>query len=85
MADTGSGKTYDDLVDMMISKQPVDLVFARKTETGTEVGESGWTHSTPSLSGKAIITSIELNAPNGENATFTADFTGVGALAHAKS
>lgn len=30
--------------------------------------------------GNMIITSIELNAPNGENATFTVNFTGVGAL-----
>jgi len=27
-----------------------------------------------------IITSLEKNAPNGENATFTVQFTGVGAL-----
>jgi hypothetical protein len=27
-----------------------------------------------------IITSVELNAPNGENATFTVQFTGTGAL-----
>ena len=83
MADSGSGKTYDDLVAMMLSKQPVDLVFARKTETSTDVGEAGWTpQATASLAGKAIISSLELNAPNGENSTFTADFTGVGALKH---
>ena len=30
--------------------------------------------------GKVVITSLELNAPNGDNATFTASFEGVGAL-----
>lgn len=27
-----------------------------------------------------IITNIDVNAPNGDNATFKVDFTGVGAL-----
>jgi tape measure domain-containing protein len=34
----------------------------------------------PVYSGKVIITALEANAPNGDNATFTASFEGVGAL-----
>ena len=30
--------------------------------------------------GKAYITSLQENAPNGENATFTVTFTGIGAI-----
>lgn len=34
----------------------------------------------PRYEGKVIITSIELNAPNGEDASFTVQFQGTGAL-----
>ena len=34
-------------------------------------------------SGNVIITALEANAPNGDNATFTASFEGVGALSKA--
>ncbi len=46
-----------------------------------EVPEGGWTPvTTGQYKGKVVITSLELNAPNGDNATFTASFEGVGAL-----
>jgi len=45
------------------------------------VPTGGWTpKALNGRKGKVIITSIEVNAPNGENATFTAQFTGVGEL-----
>lgn len=76
-----AGTTYDALFDAMVKMEPVDMVFGVKTEKVTEVPESGWTAGTaPKYSGKATITSLELNAPNGEYATFTVQFTGVGAL-----
>ena len=34
----------------------------------------------PRYEGKVIITSIELNAPNGEDSSFTVQFQGTGAL-----
>lgn len=81
-SEDGNGESYKDLFALMIAKIPIELVFSLKTETATDVPEVGWTpKATGKYSGKALITSLELNAPNGENATFTAQFTGVGALA----
>jgi len=46
-----------------------------------EVPTDGWTAvSAGTKTGKVIITSLEVNAPNGDNATFTCNFEGVGAL-----
>ena len=75
---SGEGKNYDDLVALMLAKQPVAAVFGVKTESGESVPTGGWHGS--GFSGNVLITSIEINAQNGENATFTATFTGVGPL-----
>lgn len=64
---------------MMIAKTPIDAVFAPKSEATTDVPEGGWT-SSGGYKGKAVITSLSLNAPNGDYATYTAQFQGVGAL-----
>ncbi len=76
--------TYNDLFDMMIAKQPIEVVFSMKAETGvsdvTETTGQAWTPAVPKYTGKAVINSLSLNAPNGEYATFTANLTGVGAL-----
>jgi hypothetical protein len=55
-----------------------------------EVPEGGWTTSVTTdetnklphvqYSGTVVCTSLELNAPNGDNATYTASFEGVGEL-----
>lgn len=80
----GAGKTYDDLFTMMTGRQEIDAVFSLEKDYATkadEVPEAGWTPiTTGQYKGKVVITSLELNAPNGENATFTASFEGVGAL-----
>ena len=75
---SGQGNDYDSLVTMMFAKQPVDAVFGQKSSDATDVPTGGWTGT--GYSGKVLITSIEINATNGETATFTATFTGVGAL-----
>ena len=74
----GKGSNFDDLFDIMVAKTPVSATFSKKKET--DVPETGWTASKPDYEGKVIITSLELNAPNGEYATYTVQFTGVGAL-----
>lgn len=77
----GDGKGYDDLFDLMIKKTPITAVFGRKTETATEVPSQGWTAQTTGVyEGKVVITSLSLNAPNGEYATYSVQFTGVGEL-----
>ena len=65
----------------MIAKTPVQAVFCLKSQMNlTDVPSGGWSTSTPNYTGNVVITSLEVNAPNGEYATFTAQFTGVGAL-----
>lgn len=86
IGDPRSGLGYDELFDLMIKKQPIDLVFGYKSTISAsgdayEVPENGWT-AKPSdgYKGKAFITSLSLNAPNGENSTMSVSFTGTSAL-----
>lgn len=74
-----STTSYNALFNLMVSKQPVNLVFSLKK--GTTMGEGGWEPATSgTYSGQAYITSLEANAPDGDNATFSVSFTGSGAL-----
>lgn len=79
---------YATLVDSMLAGQTVDVVFANAAswvKTGIDNSSKTWTPDTTStqLSGKALITSLTANANTGENATFSATFTGVGAISKA--
>ena len=80
----GAGKTYDDLFTMMTGRTEIDAIFTVERDYATKadvVPETGWVPmTTGQYKGKVVITSLELNAPNGDNATFTASFEGVGAL-----
>ena len=78
---------YDKLFDMMITAQLVTIAFAKAANydknglvaTGGTV--ESWTADQANYrSGKAVITSLTLNANTGENATYSATFTGNGAL-----
>lgn len=82
---------YDELFDIMIAKQPVTVAFAKVSnydENGlTSVGGtvSAWTPDTTNYrSGKAVITSLTVNANTGENATYSVTFTGAGPLVKAQ-
>lgn len=80
-SEDGAGDNFDDLFDLMVAKTPIDAVFAKKSEATTDVPPEGWTKgSAPTYEGKVVITSLSLNAPNGEYASYTAQFQGVGAL-----
>ena len=79
-SEDGEGDNYKDLFDLMVAKTPVDAVFAKKSGNATDVPTGGWTKSAPSYEGKVVITSLSLNAPNGEYASYTAQFQGVGKL-----
>lgn len=70
--------------DKMTTKQPVSIVFA-PVSTWYEQGvlqdngsSTDWAAGTPIASGQALITSISVNAPAGDNATLSVTFTGVG-------
>jgi hypothetical protein len=76
----GQGDNFADLFDIMVAKTPVDAIFAKKSQNTADVPSGGWTPSVPKYKGKVIISNLSLNAPNGEYATYTVQFTGVGAL-----
>lgn len=76
----GEGDQFEDLFDAMVAKTQLNAVFAKKSESATDVPTGGWTASTSGYRGKVVVTSLTLNAPNGEYATYTAQFQGVGAL-----
>lgn len=84
VCDDGEGATYEDLVDYMIKGTKIWGVFGMRTgdyNGETNVTTGGWTPlSTDGLKGQMIITNLVKNAPNGDNASFTVDFTGVGPL-----
>lgn len=76
----GAGKQYDDLYTAMIAKTPITVVIGKAKTTG-EAPTTGFEPATTGFyTGSAIITSLTLNAPNGDNATYSATFTGVGPL-----
>lgn len=78
------GNTYDDLFDLLVARNPIDIVFSVEAQYQSkpdEVPEGGWTPITKGqYKGKAIITSLDVNAPNGDNATLSVSLEGVGAL-----
>lgn len=82
----GEGVTFGDLYDLMVAKTEIEGVFGVNAGSTQEVPTGGWVAPTSGdyFSGKVIITSLEANAPAGDNATFTCSFKGVGALTHNK-
>ncbi len=75
--------SYDNLFDKMSARTPIDVYFGVKkaeADATAEAPEGGWTNGTKHKKGKAIITSLTANANNGENATYSATFTGTGKL-----
>lgn len=78
----GQGNNYDDLYDLMTAGTPVEAIFDLASGDTMNVPTGGWVPDArhPYFKGNVIITSLQLNAPNGEYANYTANFTGVGAL-----
>ena len=79
-----SNNGVNQLYGLMLAGTPIDAFFFEKNEAdGTALPESGsWTpnETNKGFTGKVIITSLEITAQNGENATFSATFTGYGRL-----
>lgn len=71
---------YNSLFTLMTAKTPITAVFAPKTETDINVPSGGTWTATSGYTGQVIINSIAVNAQVGDYATFTVNFTGVGAL-----
>ena len=73
----------------MKTMQPVTVKFAPASNSTNATSQKGivgvenaeeWAAGTAIASGKALITSLSVNAPSGDNATLSATFTGVGEL-----
>ena len=76
--------TYDTLFEKMVAGNPVDVCFGVPTNANTTgVPDAGWT-SPGTYTGKATITSLELNGPVDGDATVSVSLTGYGALAKAQ-
>jgi len=73
---------YKELVDAMIARTEVELQFSTVSNSDSDNGvpSNDWTPKAEGYKGNAIITAIDMNAPDGENATYTVSFEGTGAL-----
>lgn len=74
--------SFDAMYEAMMTRQPVDIVSGRpQNATDDGMPEEGWKVPTTNYyKGKALITSLQRNDPNGDNSTMTVTFTGVGKL-----
>lgn len=88
MGNPMAGIGYNELFAMMIARKPITGVFALEGDSADfaegKLGAAptnGWSaKSGDGYTGQMVITSLEKNAPNGENATLKVDFQGVGEL-----
>lgn len=77
---------FDTLFAAMIARTPIDIFFGLKSEaddgkTVVDGDYTNWTKTaTGAYTGKAVITSLSVNAPDGENATYSITMTGAGKL-----
>lgn len=81
-ANTADGVTFADLFNYYAGGTELDLKFAVAADSTTGVPTGGWVPPTSGtvLEGKAIISSIDVNAPVDDNASFSVSFQGRGAL-----
>ena len=70
------------LFSKMTAGTPIAAFFGVKSDDPTDPlpGSGSWTPPTEGFSGNVVITSLEITAQNGENATFSCTMQGVGAL-----
>jgi TP901-1 family phage major tail protein len=75
-----AGQEAFDLITLMTSRTLVEVCFAIAAETS--VPATGWTpdDDISHLKGSAYISDLSINSPNGDNASFSATFSGVGQL-----
>lgn len=76
-----SAFTYDNLVDLMISRTPITITLGKVATDFSGYPQTLGTGKT--LTGTALITKLDVNAPDQDNSTFTISMEGNGALTHA--
>lgn len=83
-ANDAEGITFADLFNYYSAGTELDVKFAVAANSTSGVPTGGWvapsTTGSYVMSGKVVITSIDVNAPVDDNATFSITFTGKGAL-----
>lgn len=84
-----TSEDYEKIFTTMLAGTPITIAFGVKAEIGSQYSvvdgnpASNWSQKAGSkyYSGKVLVTSLVANANNGENATYSVTFTGVGKLA----
>lgn len=80
---------YDDLFDKWLARKPVVVYFGMKKEMDetktVHDGDLNFWSGAKGYYGRAVISSLVANANTGENATFSATFTGYGKLQRIES
>ena len=73
---------YEYLMDACIKRDEIEVQFSTVQNPNSDSGmpDGGWQPNTNGYRGMAIITSIDMNAPDGDNATYSISLTGSGAL-----
>lgn len=73
---------FDTLFDAMVAGEKLDVAFEIAANANSDTGkpDAGWTIGPGGYEGQVLITALNANAPNGENATYTATFKGCGPL-----
>lgn len=91
VASKRSGKGFDDLMLLMLKKEPVDVIFGVKDNVVNRNDEytvpetGGWPAPTKGgWKGKALITSLSMSTPNGEQSTMSVTLTGCSTLSQIK-
>lgn len=81
-ASSADGVTFADLFGYYSAGTELNVKFAVATDSTTGVPTGGWVPPTTGyiLSGKCVITSLDINAPVDENASFSCTLTGKGPL-----
>lgn len=80
---TNEGKSFDDIMDLYLAGAKVDIVFDGVTADGVPTGgfsPIGTADNFQGYKGQVLITSLTLNAPLEDNASYTVEFTGCGEL-----
>ncbi len=82
-----SANNYQSLFEKMAARTPVYVSFGEVTSLGDAQNamNTALLKSAGYYTGTAYITSLELNAGNGEVASFSCEFTGEGQLLHKTS
>lgn len=81
-AATADGVTFADLFGYYSGGTELNVKFAVAADSTTGVPQNGWVPPSTGyiLSGKCVITSLDLNAPVDDNASFSCTLTGRGPL-----